>query len=630
MYENLVNKMKDHFGKEGLIMYSKSCDYYKMYPITKSEIKMYFDLLISREPLPFPVPKMNHIACCLFYLSKDNEAYINNFCKQIIEKLNPRKDEINDLFLSLIYNVIEFDMKYLQSAKNKLEFLLAYLERFSSHPKTITNFILFKYYRGTLKLHLKEYDEANTENLEIIMSLADDVKKTSNYTEFIKLKNDLFKVKLIKENQKNSIDLREETVFLKVLFDRVKQENKYLAIKLGFGLYSNYYRQFKFNDCIQILTEMKHILKKELFSGTTMMNGLDFYLDIASRLGYMGILTDNQKLINSSMKKVDKMLHLIKNDLNDKKLLTLKYAYSFVLTILNINSKIYLENSKDISATFKSQFLPNLSDPPKSFIVNNGNKNDCIIDLYIINNMDIDSSDYSKNILNTCITYSINNSFGQPNMVMTFILGIHGSINMLSESYCNDSSIYKQKDYEKKIIDYSLKVLEFVKNQVHNDSLINTAFLKSTIIEIYSAYAHIFIYKKDYKNLQSAITFFDDLSRKIGINDRIPSYDLVLKIKGDYWRENNDLKGSAFFYENALKIMSNSNPKKPIIYFNLAFTYFANKNKELAIENLNRCINSYSIISKNNNLFDFYKRSNVMNQKIIFAQQLLDKITGSK
>ena len=49
MYNNLIRKMKHHFGEESLIMYSKSCDYYQINPIKKDDIQMYYDYLMSNQ-----------------------------------------------------------------------------------------------------------------------------------------------------------------------------------------------------------------------------------------------------------------------------------------------------------------------------------------------------------------------------------------------------------------------------------------------------------------------------------------------------------------------------------------------------------------------------------------------------
>ena len=150
MYNKLISKMKAHFGQESLIIYSKHCDYYQINPIKKDNIQIYYDYLMS-EQIPRNKKVLNDISCCLYYLSENNEDYKNKFTEQIIENLDYNNDPKNDDMMILIYNIIEFDKKHLNSERDKLEFLLLYLERFSTLSKNKSNFLLFKYYRGCLK-----------------------------------------------------------------------------------------------------------------------------------------------------------------------------------------------------------------------------------------------------------------------------------------------------------------------------------------------------------------------------------------------------------------------------------------------------------------------------------------------
>ena len=139
MYNKLISKMKSHFGEESLIMYSKSCDYFQINPIKKEDIQMYYEYLMS-DYVKTENNTINDLSCCLYYLSKYSKDYLDKFTTLIIEKLDINEDRINDDTLVLIYNTIEFDEQYLKSDRIKLEYLLSYLERFSTHPKSRTNF----------------------------------------------------------------------------------------------------------------------------------------------------------------------------------------------------------------------------------------------------------------------------------------------------------------------------------------------------------------------------------------------------------------------------------------------------------------------------------------------------------
>lgn len=151
---DIISKIKSHFGDESLLMYSKSCDYYQINPLNREDIEKYYEYLMSNQEIK-DENNLNEISCCLYYLSQNNKNYQEEFISYIIERLDIGNDPINDKNLVLIYNIIEFDEQYLKSDREKLEYLLSYLERFSIFPKSRTNFLLYKYYRGCLKFNLE-------------------------------------------------------------------------------------------------------------------------------------------------------------------------------------------------------------------------------------------------------------------------------------------------------------------------------------------------------------------------------------------------------------------------------------------------------------------------------------------
>lgn len=63
---------------------------------------------------------------------------------------------------------------------------------------------------------------------------------------------------------------------------------------------------------------MKKILKKALLKGSSMKNGIDYYLAIISRIGYVGILLNDKKSIEASIKKIKKALVMIGNNNKNK------------------------------------------------------------------------------------------------------------------------------------------------------------------------------------------------------------------------------------------------------------------------------------------------------------------------
>jgi hypothetical protein len=629
--------MKSHFGEESLIMYSKSCDYFQINPIKREDIQMYYEYLMS-DLIKTEKKAINDLSCCLYYLAKSNKEYQEKFTSQIIERIDINEDKINDDTLVLIYNIIEFDEQYLKSDRIKLEYLLSYLERFSTFAKSRTNFLLYKYYRGILKLNLGDPQSANSEYLEIVMSYNDEIieaGKETKYTQFIQLKNDLLNIRITKILQGD--DIHQTRIFLKELYDRTKNENQFLAIKIGFELYDIFLKDNKYNDCIDILINMRNILKKRLLTGIKMDNAIDFYLSIISRLGYIGILTNNKGSIDNSIKKLKKSVDMFNKftEENKDKSITLKKAYSFLLTILKINNNEKVEKQKEIAANFKSAFLPDLKKVQQNkfigqFIINESNFYECVVNLNIINNMEYDTETFlKKEIYLPMLTTVTQNNPLQHKYVMTFILNVHNQINHYTESYCTD---FNKDIYKDKIKDLTEKTLSYVRNYGIDEPIFHTQFIKGVLLNIFSAYAHVHLYNKEFNKLKNLIKFIDDLNRTLKFNENTPSYELLCKIKGDFWLFNSmrDINASISFYEKALKLLPNSHPKKPIILFNMGYCHFLNDDKKKAVDYLGRCINEFNNLEPNKSPFDFYYRPNALTQKVKTAKKIINLITSGQ
>ena len=637
MYNKLISKMKSHFGEESLIMYSKSCDYFQINPIKREDIQMYYEYLMS-DLIKTEKKAINDLSCCLYYLAKSNKEYQEKFTSQIIERIDINEDKINDDTLVLIYNIIEFDEQYLKSDRIKLEYLLSYLERFSTFAKSRTNFLLYKYYRGILKLNLGDPQSANSEYLEIVMSYNDEIieaGKETKYTQFIQLKNDLLNIRITKILQGD--DIHQTRIFLKELYERTKNENQFLAIKIGFELYDIYLKDNKYNDCIDILINMRNILKKRLLTGIKMDNAIDFYLSIISRLGYIGILTNNKVSIDNSIKKLKKSVDMFNKftEENKDKSIILKKAYSFLLTILKINNNEKVEKQKEIAADFKSAFLSDLKKVQQNkfigqFIINESNFYECVVNLNIINNMEYDTETFlKKEIYLPMLTTVTQNNPLQHKYVMTFILNVHNQINHYTESYCTD---FNKDTYKDKIKDLTEKTLSYVRNYGIDEPIFHTQFIKGVLLNIFSAYAHVHLYNKDFNKLKNLIKFIDDLNKSLKFNENTPSYELLCKIKGDFWLFNSmrDINASVSFYEKALKLLPNSHPKKPIILFNMGYCHFLNEDKKKTVDYLWRCINEFNNLEPNKSPFDFYYRPNALTQKVKTAKKIINLITSGQ
>ena len=230
---------------------------------------------------------------------------------------------------------------------------------------------------------------------------------------------------------------------------------------------------------------------------------------------------------------------------------------------------------------------------------------------------------WKKEIYLPLLTTITQNNPLQHNLVMTFILSVHNQINHFTESYCTDPN----KDvYKHKIIDLAEKTISYVRNYYADEAIFQTQFIKGALINIISAYAHVFLYNKEYNKLKNVVMFIDDLNKNLKFNENTPSYELICKIKGDYWLFSGmkDINASLTFYDKSVKLLPNYHPKKPIILFNMGYCHFLNGDKKKAIDSLSRCINEFNNIEQNRSPFDFYHRSNVMNQKVKIAKKMIN------
>ena len=632
MYANLIRKMTDNFSKLGSIMYSKACEYSGLYPITYDDIKMYYELLQSenKKEIPSEVSIHNHLSCCLFYLSKENEDYKNLFITKFLEPISFDNLEVKQENLVLVFNIIEFDKTYLHSPKEHILFLYKLQRYFAKFPTDLQHFLLYKYFRGYSKLRMGDYENANKEYMEIIVELGENWK--SNFVlKYIKLRNDLLKINLFHSSKlKNESEFKEYLQFLKDLYNEVKTINKILALKYGFDLFSCYLEMKKYNDCIPLLLEMKNIFKKDLLKGTTMKNGIDYYLAIANRLGYIGILLDDKKAINSAIKKIRKSLEMIGKEKNNTKLVNLTKEYTFVLAILEINlNKTTKFDMKTLASEFRNFFLPDLDNKSHySPVITEENRENIIIDFQIINNnMNPEIANKAKNILIRGETEINKNNSSNNDLFLTFASSIHDKINYYSNSYISDNNESQRKIYKEKIKYYAQTFINIVYKIHDKENLLNTKFIKTLILEIFSAYAHVFIYEKNLSQLRTVITSIDDIKSKLQIEKDLPAFALINKIKGDFWFYQKDFKAAISYYENSLHLFDKNDPKIASVLFNNGCAHFFMGNKQRAIEYLNKTINEYNNILIQKDIFGFTPNVEKIEKKIYSAKKLLNQLS---
>ena len=633
MYDSLINKMTEHFSEVGSILFSKACDFSKLHDISIEDIEMYYDILCSDEPIPANIIRRNHKMCCLFYLSKENPEYREDFFEKYLQTIDIHNLEKNNENLFMVFNIIEFDKTYLNSPLNNMEYLYSLLKIFSNFETDFKSFIIYKYYRGYLKFRIGDINQANREYLEItseVMGNEDFLMK------YIKLLNDLLKVKIYTVSErKNRADFNEYIQFLQTLFGEVKDYNKTLSLKIGFDLFQAYIEGKEFQNCIPLLNQMKKILKKDLLRGATMKNGIDYYLAIASRLGYIGILLNHKPSIQSATKKIKKALGMLDHESQDKRTIEILKAYRFVIA----NLEVWLNQEtnydlKKLATEFQKTFLPDLkSNAFKNYIVTENNKESIIMDFKIINNMNQEVYIVSKSIGNSCYKNILDYKKENINDFIILLSFYHDKIYRYSESFVTDEDDNKKNVYKAKIKEYFKEANAIIK-KFHENEFFQTPFAKILVINIYYSYASILLIEK--KEVNKVREIIDDmmdkqtynLRNKLKIDKSIPSYGLWLKVKGDYYFLLKHFDAAIESYKNALDTLEKGNSKIPLILFNCGCAYYFMKNKPKAIEYLNRSISSFSNLKENDKYFGLSENKDKIIKKINVAKSLVEALSN--
>jgi tetratricopeptide (TPR) repeat protein len=372
--------------------------------------------------------------------------------------------------------------------------------------------------------------------------------------------------------------------------------------------------------------EMKKIVKNETFSGVKTKISIDYYLAIASRIGYIGVLIGDKKSIEYAVKKIEKILNIIEQDKNDRKLASIYNAYSFVISILNVNLDKYENRLKEKASMFRGLFLPNdINSYPKTgyFIINEKNRGDIVINLNAINNMDYSLSEFSTKLTDYYKSFVVKKQLMLSNQFLTFIVGIYDIINRLTESYCTDNNVNKRNDYINKIISNANVAFNYISSHKEDEPLLNTDFVKGIIINMQSTLIHCYFYMNSLDTAMKYIKFFDGLFKDLNIKENTSFYELVNKIKGDYWFKKGDYSAAISYYENALKTFNNNDPRKAIVYFNLGCSYYMNNNKKSAVDNYNKCINAFRVFEYEKKTFNILVRQDIISKKVNLAKYLV-------
>ena len=381
---------------------------------------------------------------------------------------------------------------------------------------------------------------------------------------------------------------------------------------------------------------MYQIIQTYIKQGVNPKKILRFTLSVLCRYGFIGLLLFNKQYVEFALNEMKNSLLLIVENINHKKAMLIFKAYTFALTLIKLDCNIYVEQPQNIFNSFNKEFIIyKVNDEGKYFgdnyYVNNENINQCIINLNSMSNwLDNSLEQKTQNILEYYLTNAATGKMIiNQDTIFTYILGLYDRIRILSEKYLTETGKKNQEIYKFTILNLCDNFWSFINSISDSEPLIRTEFYKSIIIKIYSCYIHIYEINKEFNKMPSIMSSFENLSRKLHIYENTPSYELVFKVKADYYFRCNDYQTALNYYSKSAGKMREKNPKKSTIYFNLGVLYYYLKDKNNAINYMQKAADHFQMINEERSSYNFHKRNNILAKKSNLARYVIKQIQNN-
>ena len=244
------------------------------------------------------------------------------------------------------------------------------------------------------------------------------------------------------------------------------------------------------------------------------------------------------------------------------------------------------------------------------------------------NNMNVEINEKAYKIVDDYLL-KINNpekNFISNDVLFTFVIGLYDKVRYNIEQYLTEKNQNNENMYKNQIISICETFWNFVNSYAERLPLLKTNIFKTIIVKLFSSCSHIYFINKDFNKIKQIITYFDKLSNAFNINENTPSFELALKVKGDFYFSQNDYSSSIACYTQSVELMHEINPKKAIVYFNLGVLCYYNNDKQGAIENLQKAAIYFKKSGDEKYSFEFHKRNNILTKKINLTNALIKKI----
>lgn len=552
----LIDQAILDFGPTYLIFYNKTNLFFKKQIMNQEYYKNIFGALVGDYTENNNFEHKNLFFFSLFYNYLLDESamkiYENHF------KNNYKTgDKIDTNNLHLIYNRIEFEIKYGAKQPWEIKNLLENLLKFKELQKHEEDYFLFIYYNSILLFYLEKYSLSYTTSSNLILNMT---KKISNeevdkncILKFIKISNYFLQTKILEKEELKSRK-NELKDYLNSLFEEVKNCNLLFAIKVGIkslellDIYENIHEQ------IIILEKIYESIKVYILSKNN-ENNFNSYFYVSSFIGFYSCFLGDIGKIKKTIQRINRGLEfLIQNhkeyyiiqNLHKEEMIN---YYQFFLKIFTKFINVKCDSKVPLLNSFKE-------------------RDDFLFDYYIIHPEDEGivsiikqkTEKYSSQIINT---EPIDNN----NLLFCYFYLYHKLVLLAKTQPMTDLINEDIKELSRSILNYSNQMIYRNNNLIF---LFRLPYFKELYNKIYIMYLNSFYVEGNYNQvIEECDIYYDIIAVQYELDVSTKNYfDVYL------------LKGNALFkkkeYEKALEqydlSLGNSDNEKNVL-INKGFCY---------------------------------------------------------
>jgi len=628
--------LKDTFDKinNGNILF-----YSKAYLFKNPNIKFSYNelnTLINNQQ----ITNITNNSVYLYFLCEFDNKKIEQFHKQITIL---QKDSLQDFYI--ICNILEFEDKYRQKGLNELNQFFLLLKKLKNIKKNKNDDFLFNYYYALLFFLAGKYEKSK-DKCHILISKFEENKLDDKIIEDyfkLKVKFLLYRNLIVNENKNNINEIIE---LYSDLYTQISNKFEFIKFKFKNFLIVNIDFAVDVDDKINFFKEIYQDLKLISIEGKYKLNNSsELYLSILSNLAFYYSLKYDQVNLKKILKKINKNLNIflpqknysgflmideVKSDDNFKEkylfyFLCLRYMVFGIKNNVEDNciSCLYENKKNDILINFNKYFSilqdkKNINELISYYIQAN------LINLYNINNANSNVKHYLT--LNKDFESLINkDKIMNKNQIIIGLISLFSSISNFSNSYINDTSISKQKEYLNKIKATSFLIYNFLLKISNNNELktiFNIELIQNIFIQSYFCYLYVSLKDKDSNVNNLLMNYFKDFINKFNLKDNFFNF-LMLKIYGDFQVYQKNFNKAYKFYKESMSYIEKKRnnmifeTKRAIIFFNIGYCLIKDNKFNEGKQYIELAFEIYSKFIKYNNTEENLK--NIKKLKLLIS-----------